>query len=156
MEIDSSHMLVIRPPDNLNDVFKSCLNLKRIIWSGSYGQMPLDGIQFEPTLISLTALNLDNSRLASSLSGGWFFYYLDRDMPNCYMSTHIRHWQRLSFKHCTWALYGTDDSEVISQELIVKMVLLEHSSLRGLKRDLAGKNVARMKRERPDITFVTE
>ena len=157
--IDLSHLRVIRPTITLNDVFKTCLNLRGIVWKGSFEQMPLDGIRFRLTSRPLTELNLDSSILGTSLILAEDIFStahcVRQDTPNHYMFMRFPHLQRLSIKNCSWAYYGEDFSSVVSQEMIMKMVR-EHSSLRWLKSDLTKENIARMKRERPDITFVSE
>lgn len=147
IDLSNIHVLLGTAALALNDVFGNHPNLQKVAWNGSNMQMPLDGIQLRPASSSLTELYLDNSRLGTSkLLHVHAFYYMFMHFPRL---------QRLSIKNCTWGIWGSDDSNVVSDEMIIKMVR-EHSSLRWLKSDLTEENITRMKQERPDITFVSE
>lgn len=63
--------------------------------------------------------------------------------------------QRLSVKEAR-VLFITDDTqEPLPQEYLIKFVRL-HRNLRWLRSDLSPEKVAMLKRERPDVTFVSE
>lgn len=72
---------------------------------------------------------------------------------------HCQHLQRLSIKGATWILsncFGRQSqAEPIDQEMLVNMV--RHlPERRWLQSDLSDENVAMLKQERPEVTFVTE
>ena len=62
--------------------------------------------------------------------------------------------ERVSIKNSVIS-YSQEPSERVSQEMLIKMVR-NHPKLRWLKSDLTKENVAMLRQERPEITFVTE
>lgn len=64
--------------------------------------------------------------------------------------------QRLSIKDCVLCIRQTNKSYApLYQALLIKMVRY-HPSIRWLRSDLTDESVAMLKRERPDITFVSK
>lgn len=63
-----------------------------------------------------------------------------------------QHLERLSIKRTS---YGTEELgfEPVTQGMLIKMVR-HHATLRWLRSDLSKENVAMLKRERPEISFV--
>lgn len=76
-------------------------------------------------------------------SGGW---YLWEECPRL---------ERLSFKHATYICSDMAAPEPMTQEMLIKLVR-HHPALRWLRSDLLAENVAMLKQERPEITFVTD
>ena len=74
---------------------------------------------------------------------------------NPYLLMCCKHLERLSLKDVTWHIDGTSlPREPIPQEMLMKMVR-RHPTLRWLQSDLTPENVAILKQERPEITFVS-
>lgn len=75
---------------------------------------------------------------------------------DCYMFSWCRRVERFSIRNATCQVYaGDDEAQPVSQEMLIKMVRL-HPTLRWLRSDLSPENIAMLKAERPDITFVSD
>jgi hypothetical protein len=100
----------------------------------------LDGVAFSPNVRDRTT----DRPIAAS------------EHPNYYLLMECTSLDSLSLKGATVLRdeYG-DETEPLSQDALIKMVR-GHSTLRWLRSDLTLENVAMLKQERPDITFVSE
>ena len=149
----------------LLQVYRSLPKLVRVTWNGGlihpegsdFGsrvtELLLNGCRciypiHAPGLSRLDALNIlrvTSLRFSSEPMSGYF------------VLMHCNNLERLSIKGATWSIFCRDQivSEPISQEMLMKMV--RHlSNLVWLQSDLTEENVDILKRERPEITFVTE
>lgn len=137
-----------------------CSDLSRFTMNGN-------GVQRH--FVTLTGSEIgDTTTLTEiSLDGGCFQVFMDGDvdlfryssMSNAdnFMLQYCRHLERLSIKNATYGyrFFSANEAIPIPQEILVKMVRL-HPTLRWLRSDLTTENVAMLRQERPDITFVTE
>lgn len=130
-----------------------CPDLTRIIGTGSQKCVLMIGIG-----LNLEELYLNDSHIVDSWSR-------DIDATRTeYESTTGRIFlfrqcgslERLSIKGASWSpMYGhPSEPRDITQEMLMKMVR-NHRNLRWLQSDLSEENVEILKRERPEITFVS-
>lgn len=78
--------------------------------------------------------------------------YLASDRFDCYLLMKCSRLECLSIKGATLMAYGNDP---LPQGVLVNMVR-RHPTLRWLRSDLTAENIAMLKQERPEITFVTD
>lgn len=156
-ELDASNLTINDENDSVRkEILRWCPNLISVTWKGS--SAPLSGhyINFPEML----ELNLDDSRfhvigppLEETTEGRDY----DEEPTNgaglnYIMLMDCQHLERLSIKR---ASYGTEELgfEPVTQGMLIKMVR-HHATLRWLRSDLSKENVAMLKRERPEISFV--
>lgn len=113
---------------------------------------------------ALTDLNLDGCCLMSwsrfSVRELEFARFTSWVFSTCFLMRHVLQLRRLSMKGATWSVfnkYGESafEPEPVPQDMLIKMVR-NHSTFRWLRSDLSQENIAMLKQERPDITFVSD
>ena len=130
--------------------------LRKVTWNGSFLEVDLTGLAYdgEPLETPVAELVLDDSVLHTpflypeelfSVHGGGHFF----------MFQHCQGLERLSIKNATWSGHVNRDRRAVTQGMLIKMVRL-HPTLRWLRSDLTEENIAMLRQERPDITFVSE
>jgi len=146
-ELDASHLKLDRL-DSIYD-FGQVAHLERITWTGCCDSRFVYGYALR-FCSSLTELNLDG-------------YHVKCDMTRSFMLG-LEYWfmwkackglERLSMKNATWICNDMSAPEPLPQEMLINMVR-RHPTLRWLRSDLTAENVAMLKQEKPEITFITD
>lgn len=134
--------------------------LTRLTWKGSERSLFLTGYSLKHASV-LTELYLDCSIFplytimpVRPLEAQDLEVEQADDMMNFYMFMECRSLERLSIKGATWFVRN-EETFPVTQEMIIKMVR-HHTTLRWLRSDLMEENIAMLKRERPEVTFVTD
>lgn len=153
-EIDISG---VRAPElGLADDFQNrCPNLACITATNSKNIIHLSGWDIE-NAENLTELYLDGALVRSPQNHGFVtLSFESADLEN-FLFRYCGSLQRLSIKNTTWAWSRTPQAQrqPISQNMLMKMVK-RHQNLRWLRSDLSEENIEILKRERPEITFVS-
>jgi len=103
----------------------------------------------------LTELYLDDAQI-TGLERERDMFSTDSSDHEHYLWMHCGRLERLSMKNASWELFpGVTSPQPFSQDMLIKMVR-HHPTLRWLRSDLTAENVAMLKREKPEITFVSE
>ena len=155
-EIDLSYARV--PGNILLRACRHCSKLRRIEWNGSRREIDIQGASI--SLYSKTEeLYLDNSVLYTLGASARELHSAERGDQNglnLYMFCLCSCLERLSIKNVTWFdEHNRAEEGPISQEMLIKMVR-HHPTLRWLRSDLTEENIAMLKQERPEITFVSK
>jgi hypothetical protein len=145
-------------PDNLCGFFcKYCPTLTRLSWNGCQRHsLNMSGGAFS-NVARITELHLDDTRfLRYDERSMRRFSSAEDDDEDFFLFRTCLHLERLSMKNARFTLlYDEDEIRPESQDFLVKMVR-RHPTLRWLRSDLTDENVAMLKQERPEITFVSE
>lgn len=127
-----------------------CPHLTRITGTSSAGWLYIGGLGSPNRAQNLTELYLDGCRLVSTAADRSL--YESTTPINDFLFCDCGSLERLSLKGATCG--ENEDSQVISQQMLLKMAR-RHRALRWLKSDLSEENTEILKRERPEITFVS-
>lgn len=135
-----------------------CPKISRITWNYSWESICLTGKGLG-RCHNLTELYLDDSCFLSFYENYTRVVYgSSRRAPSRYhLFSLCSNLKRLSILNASLKSRFGYDREVypVSQKMLIKMVR-NHLNLRWLRSDLSPRNVAMLKRERPDITFVSD
>lgn len=138
--------------------FSMCRELERLTWTGCDALALFgNGLSYRSNLMELM-LDEYQVRYAGSRNDFLrnFTFEEGTDFPsNYYMWIFCRRLKRLSMKNATWICQDMSAPEPLAQGAIIKMVR-RHPTLRWIRSDLTEENVAMLKQERPEITFVTD
>jgi hypothetical protein len=126
-----------------------CRNLCRVIWNSSQQHVGLSDM-FLPQ--AMTEIYLDNSQIFTPLVLAQLYFSA---FACSFMFQTCNRLERLSIMNTTWTSYGSETTQPVAQEMLIKMVRL-HPTLRWLRSDLTDENIAMLQQERPDITFVSK
>ena len=158
-ELDFSYL-------QLNIIESFCsqsLRLCRVTWKGGGRNLDLLGFNlWQPD--SLKELYLDDSRffVPKLINATREEIAMTFQIPNN-VDTNYRIWmycrslERISMKNVSWSIscFRWEERLPVTQEMIIKFV--RHTpTLRWLRSDLTMENVAMLKQERPEVTFVTD
>jgi hypothetical protein len=81
--------------------------------------------------------------------------YDDEDqVSQNYLLYRCSHLKCLSIMNATWSFPGSETSNPVTQEMLLKMVR-HHPTLRWLQSDLTQENITMPQEEKPEITFVS-
>jgi len=151
-EIDFSHFKISK--GRRITTLEHCPRLERITANCSGGCFYMGGYGLQSTQGLITMLYLDGSCLLSPGATVLQYESSENVETSVFMFVACRGLERLSIKSAKW--HSTDaEFQAISQGMLMKMVR-NHPTLRWLRSDLTEENVEILKRERPEITFVTE
>ena len=158
-ELDASNLIINDGDDDMrNEILRLCPNLTSVTWKGS--SAPLSGHYLN--FPEMHELNLDDSMF--HIRGPFLEERTEgRDYEeeptngaavNFFMLMDCQHVERLSIKGTS---YGMEDMgfQPVTQAMLIKMVR-HHATLQWLRSDLSEENVVMLKRERPEITFVSK
>ena len=156
-EINLSHMIIgeeIGQGPIFTFLMNYCPSLQKFIWNGSHRAVSLEFIDCN----RITQLHIDDSLLCSILDAA----ATPRAFSNgrrCMLSG-LTNIVSLSIKNATWCEWEDRRGDFprafpVTQEMFIKMVRL-HPTLRWLRSDLTEENIAMLKSERPEITFVSD
>lgn len=108
--------------------------------------------------VDIMALSLDDCCFGPQYLDADFNrrFFDDSDNDYAYLMVRCMRLQRLSIKNATWC---TEENPLekfrVSQQMLIKMVR-NHATLKWLRSDLSAENVAMLRQERPDVTFVSD
>jgi hypothetical protein len=63
--------------------------------------------------------------------------------------------ERLRIMNTTWTSYGSETTQPVAQEMLIKMVR-QHPTLRWLRSDVTDENIAMLQQEKPEMAFAGE
>lgn len=112
---------------------------------------------YEANRTPLTELHLDDCRFRMyNAHAGHFSDMVEEEHRDWYMFFFYSRVERLSIKNATWhCMEQPTEHWPVPQEMLIKMVR-RHPTLRWLRSDLTSDNIAMLKQERTEITFVSE
>lgn len=132
-------------------LYRACHFLRKLKWNGCKN-VHFCGVEFQQT----THLYIDGGHFAwGVLSAHHIMHRPPSTVPNSYLLMKCTLLECLSLKGATMVEEGTHTTVALPQETLINMVR-HHPTLRWLRSDLTTENVAMLKRERPNITFVSE
>jgi len=142
-------------------ISNTCPNLTRLTWKGCNGSLVLTGEALK--LPNLTELYLDDSRfslftvpLESREARDFEDEPTNGSTTNFFMWMYCSGLERLSMRNAKWDAIPRNEVPLpITQEMLIKFVR-NTPTLRWLRSDLAEDSIAILKRERPEVTFVSD
>jgi hypothetical protein len=149
-DIDLSHVKVSH---GVHVVWNACLNSTRVSWKGCRGLLVCGmssrhaGMEVNLSDAVFRSGNLQRTAMT--------VYGTDDHDESTYLLRYCPELRRLDIKNASWRCNGMNGREDLPQDIIIKMVR-HHPNLVWLRSDLTSENVAMLKRERPEITFVSE
>jgi len=142
----------------IRNLVDACPRLSKLTWKGARNDnlnISGHGVEYIRELCVDNALFDCHENRAQAYVSTEQNYYLWRTCPKL---------ERISMKNVSWRVlwdmtspnyrYKDEVAHLIPQEAIIKFVRL-HPRLRWLRSDLTTENVAMLKQERPEITFVS-
>lgn len=152
-ELDMGDMVTIfNSRTLLRAIARYCPKLQRFTWKDCQTPFAPNGYAFA-SFEHLTELCLDGAQfdVAIEIVAGDDDDTADDWEP--YLLSFCQHLERVSIQNCSWnEWYGITP---MSNEIVCKMVR-HHEPLRWLRSDLSVEDVAILREDRPDITFVSE
>lgn len=153
-ELDLTNKAIERAHIFFRGLVRACPHLTKLTWNYerecSPSNLNISGADFCKGL-ALTELDLDSC---------WFdLYGLPGRTGDFYMFMHCSCLERLSMKGAMIQFHSSVGLSYhrmnIPQGMLIEMVR-RHPTLRWLRSDLSAENVAMLREERPDITFVSD
>ena len=146
-EVDLSGVAI--SPRVMSLFLTNCPILSQMTYCSSVDGLLLDGRDLKDAA-NLSDLTLDGSRFCRVSAAS----FMSDSASNNYLLMHCPRLERLSIKNAnTWQ--NADHPNVcLEQDMLMKLVRL-HPALGCIRCDLTEENVAILKRERPEVTIVT-
>lgn len=137
-------------------LWNACSDARRVTWNGC-NRLSIAGFCEPNSTASVTDLYLNNVVFATAYSlEHTSSVYGNNPSPSCMLRAGCPIIERLSIKNASWVFSEEPElQETLPQEVILKFVR-SCPTLRWLCSDLTEDNVAMMKQERPEVTFVSE
>jgi len=148
-ELDTNYLEL----DKINEL-GTCPNLTRVTWNGCKG-LNICGYDLGGAASSLQELYVDDYHVEYGGLRRDFSSFYTSETTRGYLWVNCTRLERLSMKNATWQCRDMAEPEPLYQEMLINMVRC-HPTLRWLRSDLTEENVAMLKEERPEITFVTD